>query len=316
MSLEIWTTRGKREISFSSSDFLEEAIDDFLESGARCSRIASAIIKVATGVELLVKDYLERICPALILDKIDDAGLQVAKVFELGKRMRSPKELDAVELKTASFPVLLLRATTFLDIAASIPHLHKLHKMRNSLLHHRGKIDLLEINLLLVKHVFPFVEHLGKLDKRLGLRISDETWERIRKLEHLSVGALGSQLAKKIAHHTKIAGRISGDKIALLSTTKPELVEPNEQLVEGSLICPACENETLAAFQEVDIDIEDGAPVGGSVYFSMRCRVCDLELEGSEIEHIIANFKEYVSDDEKEKEAWKQSIELDEFTGY
>ena len=76
MPSEAWYTSGNRKIQFSPSDFLEEALDDFLESGAKSSRIASAVIKIATGVELLLKHYLEQICPALILEKPDDAGIK------------------------------------------------------------------------------------------------------------------------------------------------------------------------------------------------------------------------------------------------
>jgi len=64
-----------RKIQFSASDFLVEALDDFFESGAKSSRIASAVIKIATGVELLLNDYPEQICPALVLEKLDDAGM-------------------------------------------------------------------------------------------------------------------------------------------------------------------------------------------------------------------------------------------------
>ena len=43
----------------------------------------------------------------------------------------------------------------------------------------------------------------------------------------------------------------------------------------------------------------------------MECRVCGIQLDESEIQCVIANFKEYVGDNEGEKELWKQSIEID-----
>jgi hypothetical protein len=190
----------RQEISFSASDFLEEAINDFLESGTDASRFASAIIKVATGVELLLKDALEEICPALILERIDEAGLQVAKAFRLENRLRSPKEAETLDLRTAQFPILLVRAGKFFDIEADAVHLARLHKIRNSLVHHRGSVDVFETNLLLLKNVFPFIERISKVNKILSIHISSKTWRKIRQLEAHSVDVLSSQFAKTIAH--------------------------------------------------------------------------------------------------------------------
>src|ERR1700729_2635916 len=96
-------SQGRQVLRFDPVHFLKEAINDFLESGTTPPKIASSVLKFATGVELLLKDKLEKICPGLILEKIDDGGLQVAKVFALGQQMRKPKELDSVDLKTANF---------------------------------------------------------------------------------------------------------------------------------------------------------------------------------------------------------------------
>jgi hypothetical protein len=311
MASEAWYSSGKREIQFSPSDFLVEALDDFLESGARASRFASAIIKIATGVELLLKDYLEKICPALILEKLDNPGMQVAKVFNLGKHMRSPKDLDAIEVRTAAFPVLLERATRFFDIAETIPHLNKLHKIRNSLIHHRGTVDILEVNLLLVEHIFPLVERLSRLDKYHGPRISKETWKKIGELKKLSVDALSSQLAKNLAHHSRIFGRLSTKRISALLASTPETPTSGADLIESGLICPACKTHALAAFQDFDADVEDGEVIGVSMIPTMSCRVCGLELGEDEIRHIIENFEEYLGENEEEEELWIESITVD-----
>ena len=135
-----------------------------------------------------------------------------------------------------------------LDIAQATPHLHKLHKIRNSLIHHRGTVDILEVNLLLVRHIFPLVERLSKLDKFRGPYISSETWEKIRELEALSVDELSSQLAKKLAHHSGLFGRLTPEKIASLIASTPEKLDITENLIERGLICPACKNKTLSAF--------------------------------------------------------------------
>ena len=71
-----------------------EAIEEFLESGARPRKIASCVIKIATATELLLKDKLEKVCPALVLDSIDPNALQVAKIYGLSNKMLNPKELE------------------------------------------------------------------------------------------------------------------------------------------------------------------------------------------------------------------------------
>jgi hypothetical protein len=316
MTFETQHTSGAHKIEFSPTDFLADALNDFLESGAKTSRIASAIIKIATGVELLLKDRLERICPALVLEKLDDAGMQVAKIFNLGKQMRSPKDLDTVELRTAAFPVLLNRATKFFDIADVSPHLYRLYKIRNSLIHHRGTVDVLEVNLLLVQHIFPLVERLSREDKEREFLISKETWAKIDKLRNLSVDALSSQLAKKIAHHSGIFSRTSAEKRVVLAASRPEREASGEDLTESNLICPGCKSETLAAFQDYDVDTEDGEVVAAYNIPSMRCRVCGLRIDEDEIRYIIANFKEYVGENEEEKKFWEQSIDVEDLSNY
>ena len=188
--------------------------------------------------------------------------------------MRSPKELESVELRTLAFPTLLVRAAKFFDIAAAAPHLHRLHKIRNSLIHHKGKVDVLETNLLLVQQVFPFVEKMSKVEKVSGLRISDDTWKKIRELERLSVDVLSSQLAKKIAHHSAVASRLSKKRASLLTQSKPETTARGEEIIEDGLVCPACRNEAAAIFQDVDVDYDESGPVAGYFIFNARCRVC------------------------------------------
>jgi hypothetical protein len=155
------------------------------------------------------------------------------------------------------------------------------------------------------------VERLSKLDKYLGLRIPRETWKKIRELEKTSVDALSSQLAKKLAHHSRIFGRLSAKEIPLLVASDPETPTKGADLIESGLLCPACKTEALAAFQDFDADVEDGEVIGASMIPTMSCRVCGLELAEDDIQHIIENFEEYLGDNEEEEEFWIQSIEVE-----
>ncbi len=317
MPYTVTYTSGRQEVTFSAEDFLSEAISDFLESGAKSSRLASAIVKVATGVELLLKNMLEKVCPALILDKVDDAGLQIAKVFGIEKRLRLPSEAEKVDLRTVAFPILLLRAGKFFDVIEQYAAaLTKLHKIRNSLVHHKGTVDVLEVNLLLVKSVFPFIERVSRSDKSLELRISSTTWKRIRQLEAQSVDALTSQLAKKIAYCSSLAGRLSKQKVSLLAQSETEK-DSEHEITEDNLHCPACGNETASIFQEAEADYDESGLVGGFFVFSMRCRVCGIELDEDEIQCIISDFGTYIDQSAAaEKQHWELGITPPDLSDY
>lgn len=278
---------------FDPIHFLQEAISDFLESGTEPSKIASAVIKVATGIELLLKDKLERICPALVLEKIDESAksaLQIAKVFDLGKHMRNPKELDTVDIKTISFISLLTRAEKFIDLAVARPYLEQLQKSRNSLVHHKGKVNMWETNLLLVKHIFPFIQSLGQTDTRIQSSFTSSTWEKIGEIERYSINALSSQLAKKIAHHERQSEKLTETETRMRIESEPE--DTWEDIINPDLLCPACKNRSLTARGEFDEDADDGG-FWRFYYVIMDCRVCKLELEFSEVTHILENFASF-----------------------
>lgn len=303
-------SRGKRLIHFDPVDFLVEAIEEFLESGARPRKIASCVIKIATATELLLKEKLAKICPALILDAIDDQGLQIAKLYSLSSKLLNPRETETLELKTAPFPKLLRRFEKFFDLNDVKISLTRLHQIRNSLLHHKGEVDVLEVNLLLIQKVFPFLEQLTKGDKVLAFRLKPGLWQRLRELERQSVNAFTSELAKKIAHHEQIAKRLSKTKVETLLKAAPETQTPDETVIEDGLRCPACQSEAITTFMDVDVDSDEDGVTGAYPFFTMRCKVCGLDLDREEIEHIINNFGEFFgAEQEREQYYWKQSIE-------
>lgn len=277
-------------------------------------KLASAVVKLMAATELLLKEELERICPALVLDKVDDDGLQVAKAFGLAKELINPKQLESVELKTAPFPKLLNRATKFMDLKEVRPSLEKLYKIRNALLHHRCDLDVLEVNLLLTKEVLPLLESLTHDNKKYKFRIGPKRWERLKEIEQASKNLFESDLAKKLAHHAELASKLSAMRIALLTKSPPELTSRDEEVVEQNLKCPACKNDALAAFHlyDVDYDDESGLASGGYRVVSMRCCVCALDLDESEIEYIVENFDKYLGEEAPgEDKYWGQTLEPD-----
>jgi uncharacterized protein YutE (UPF0331/DUF86 family) len=302
---------------FDPVDFLEEAIADFLESGEKPSKIGSAVIKVATGVELLLKNKLERICPALILEKIDDLGLQVSKAFDLQKHLINPKDVDNVEVKTANFDTLIKRASRFHDLSTVGIHLKELQKVRNRLVHHKGEVNLLEVNLLLLRHIFPFLEEIGKSDHRMRFRLDPELWQKMREIERASVDDLSSQLAKKIALHMRKAAKLQPKQIKARIAALPEEMDSDEEIFGHTFTCPACKNESLNSFGAWEVDFDDGRPIGGYFYATMRCRVCGLEIGSNEAEYIISEFTQFFpSHQPKERSLWEEAIEQPDYSDY
>ncbi len=295
---------GKRQITFQPTDFLLEAIEEFLESGTKTPKIGSCVIKIAVATELLLKEKLEKICPALVLEKIDEGALQVAKLYQLGNKMLNPKELDNVEVKTVSFTRLLGRAGKFFDISAAIPHLVELQNIRNELVHHRGRVDVTRVNLLLIEKIFPFLEEFTE-----ELRLKAGTWKRLKSIAKSNADVASTEIAKKVEHFAVLADRLSTRRISLLLGAPSETKEQEEVVVE-SLQCPACKQPSATVFSSWDVDVdESGQPVAGWIVFTMRCKVCGLELEQGEIERVIANFENFFPNGhEDERDKWEVAI--------
>lgn len=299
---------GRRKISFYANDLLLEAISEFLQSGAQPTKFVSCIIKIATATELLIKAKLEKLCPALVLDRIDDEALHVAKVFGLSKKLRNPSDLDHISVKTVSFPKLLCRAAKFFDLSGFQDGLARLHKIRNELIHHAEEIDIDEVNLLLITKIFPFLEEFTKDDKLLTFTLKPETWEQFRKLAESSSDAIATEISKKLAYHAEVARKLSASRITALSATQPE-ARRDEEIIETDLLCPACRNESLSSYSGWDVDYDDGLPVGAIHFSGVRCRVCGLELDQDEMEAVVGSFERFFGKDyPEEKAAWKNAI--------
>jgi hypothetical protein len=299
----------RRQIRFLAADFLSEAIEEFLESGSKEKKIGSCVVKVAVATELLLKEKLESICPALILEEIDDKALQVAKLYALDKKMRNPKELENVIIKTASFRKLLSRAGKFFDLSNAKDDLDKLHKVRNALIHHRSKIDVAEVNILLIERIFPFLEEFSRGDSVARLKLRPEVWTRLKQMAQSSADALVTEVRKKIAHSSSLADRLPPDRISILLRRAPEEYD-GEELVAQALQCPACKQSSVSAFSGWDVDKDEDGFVFGGWEVRMHCRVCDLELQSIHIEQVARNFESFFdSANDSEKKKWLEVLE-------
>jgi hypothetical protein len=231
--------------------------------------------------------------------------------------MLNAKELEKVEIKTASFPKLLNRAGKFFDLAGSRSHLSTLHNIRNELVHHRGTVDIADVNLLLIERIFPFLEQFTKGDPSLKLRLKPEMWKRLKQLAESSADVVTTEIAKRIGHFAERAEELSSKRVGLLLDASPEIVN-DEKIVEEGLLCPACSNRSLIAFSgwEVETD-ETGRPYAGWPYSVMRCKVCGLILDPDEILLVLDHFDRFLGKgQEEEKKKWEQAIEEPDNSDY
>jgi hypothetical protein len=294
------------EITFRAADFLVEAIDDFLDSGINPRKIGGSIIKIAVGTELLLKEKLESICPALILKDVGKRALQVAKLYELGSKMRDPALLDNEELQTASFGELLSRADLFFSMGRGRKHLEQLYKMRNKLVHHRSKLDLSEANLLIINRVVPFLQQFTKDDPEVQVKIGVQTWKRLRKIANSSTHYVYGQFAKRVEQHAGRSAKLSQKMVSQL-LSRARTLASNEQLLAEALLCPACGYPSMTALAvEQELTWLDDSPF---VYEDRGavCKVCTFSLNDEDVELYLDHWETFHgTKKEKEKQHWRK----------
>lgn len=301
-----------RHYSFSPVDFLEEALDDFLESGENPTKIVSCVIKTHVSIELFFKDLLNRICPALILEKTDDDGLQIAKVFSLGEKMLDKSILDKVELRTINFTTLIKRMEKFYNIKSSSDKFLKLNQIRNGLVHHEINLEIGDINILLAKDIFPFLHIMlesmvtttfNLKDSKPVIFLNEKLWNRLAQVEKEMVDKFGGELTKKIMHFGQKSESLTESQQENLIKSDINLYE-EEIVTESGLNCPSCQKSGLTLVNGVDFDC--GVLMGG--YFYMKCSVCGLNLDHDEIDYIYSHPTNFFNG--KIPKSWKDIEEI------
>lgn len=306
-----------------SDEFLQEGINEFLESGSNEARLASCIVKTVAATELLLKEELENICPSLILEKLEPK--QLIALHGLEEKLINKNSLKNVQIKTAKFEDILERASLFIKINRSLFNaLKEIYKLRNELLHHhRAALDEEVVNVLLAHHIFPFLHRLLErmqpegisLHGRRWIRLAEDKslWKAIEEIREKSISVFQSRLVKKILHHRRLAPDKSTERYRRLMSSKPDL-ERAEVLDSDGLYCPACENLSLALILGPDFDWNpDG--ILTNIYRVMRCRICGIELREEEISHIESNLARFIPNlDLQEK--WQDAVKKHDSYGY
>jgi len=262
-------------IEFNPIRLIRETIREFLND-----EYASSVVKTAISIELLLKNELKIICPTLILERLDDEGLQVAKVHGLQRQLKNPKKLEDMSLRTASLPVLLKRAESFFDITSVKRHLLRLHDLRSAVVHYKGEVDDLELNILLSKYAIPFALQIIKKHK------SAPSWipayeKRLKGIAEKSTDKQFSQLLKTLAKFHSRLDELPEKEIARLKDSKCH-ADSMETEIQSGLVCPACRYESLSALIAADLDWSPDGVIEHTQNF-VRCKICGLELGEDEL---------------------------------
>ena len=176
--------------------------------------------------------------------------------------------------------------------------------MRNKILHAApdNVIDKQKITLLLTRSIFPFIKSYVK--------VSNTEWLKIRRIQRVAYSAFKADLVRKILFFKDIADKMSKDDRDRLNEEKYEHGD-NEEILAEDFLCPSCKYNSVVVISGVDFDWNPDGMLENS-YYSVRCKVCELELSSSEFEEIAENPSEYFSAKEQGS-AWTNIIRDREF---
>ncbi len=276
------------------SNFIENRDDSFI--------LLETIVLSCIVIESVVREKLKEINPALLLEKIDP--ISIALVSDKKEKLLETVRLDASDVKTANITVLLDRYLNFYKKSQYKKGIESLFNLRNKILHAASNniIDKQKITLLLTRSIFPFIKSYVK--------VSDIEWAKIQRIQKVAYSAFKADLVRKILLFKDIANKISKNDKNKLNEGKYELGE-NEEILAEDFFCPSCKYNSVIVVSGADFDWNPDGILGGS-YYSVRCKICELELSSSEFKEIAENPSEYFSPSEQDF-AWTNVIREREF---
>ncbi len=290
-------------LSVHPEDFLKEAIDDLIKGSADMRMLVNSIIKAAVSAELLMKQKLMGICPALLLEKIDDSGINLARVYEMEDMVRK-EALSSNPIKTVRFEILLKRAVAYQVIEEKDKEfLTKLGKHRNAILHHKETIDADKIRILLARDTFPLLKRLIPSDSIiLGDR---QVWETLNKISNDSIPGVVADMQANFAEHKKVRSGLSAKEISDRTGAAVQKGE-GEIIEQRDLLCPACNEPSMAALIGADAE-DEGDGMMLTAYSRMECRVCGLILDDDDIED-VRNYSSMLENGEELSVSWDKYL--------
>lgn len=234
----------------------------------------------ATSLEHLLKGYLARKHPALIVDVKSFDSLLHACDVDVDKR--APRD----KIKTITAELSLDRVQRFLPLLtpALVESLKQLFGVRN------GAVHLADTNSV-DSFVLPFLRTSEQVREALDLDRS-RYWSEFETVvdstfqEHLAAAALKTATAvaaAKARFALQFGGLEESARLAAIAQFEPRIFAPYE---EALVRCPACDALALASgtvaaewhYEEVGADDFDATLLATFIADGLRCLVCGLTL--------------------------------------
>lgn len=255
----------------------EHVVENFISGHEDLFRLIETIILSHLLVEIVIKDGLRAINPALVLEAIDAEDVAIVS----GKKaalLNSTKD----DAKSAKFTVLLGRYLQFENVTRYRKSLDDLALLRNRIAHAGAgiKLGVNEHAVLLSRFIFPFIKE--------RVEISPYLWKDFEKIQHLVYNEFMATLGRKIIAHRRKVNGVSASVIQQRIDAGPELMDHGvtggEYEEFENLPCPACGHKSTSIVNGVEIEDADGRLAHGWSY--SICSVCDLKMNREEQEEI------------------------------
>ena len=277
---------------------LRFGFEHFLNSYEDPERLRQAVIDIHVGIELLLKERLARENPLFVIDKIDEKSAIEAHLT----RNHPPQSVRAGQ-RTVGFEGALSRLERLglLPRTADRTRLTRLNQLRNELVHAGSSAQLDEGLQLIAADAVKFVndflrEQLGTASEKV---FGTGPWTSVRALSMKVSDERERAFQKKLGQHRARVATLSPDDVTERMRTTIDLGTDETRTMQ----CPACDHEAYVGVHiEGPDDFDDGIPLGGGAYVEeIQCQVCELRLEGVDLDRfqhladelLAAQYEEY-----------------------
>lgn len=287
-----------------AKESLRHGVDHFIEAKDDIESYKQAIINIHLGIELLLKEKLRRYNEWYLIDKYE--FIHIRQLYEKYRRKKTVKR-DPIK-KTVQFTELLTRMAEFSSVVKNYKqYLVQLNDKRNQMVHYEIDIDTSEIDILIGKHILPFIDEYSK--KELGL--SSEKIFGKDKLKNIEVIIKAAE--KPIIYNIKRKLLSAKTRYCKLPSSKKrerrekykrhkEFLSKQRKDEVGDIYevkCPACRSACL--YHSPEYETEEALRPEKMFVARLECFMCELELVGIEAEEYYMQYTKGLTDEEYDK---------------
>lgn len=259
---------------------LRFGFDHFQNSYEDSQRLRQAVIDIHIGIELLLKERLLRENPLFVIDRIDEKAAIQAHLTK-----SQPPQSVGPGQRTVGFEGALSRLESLGLLPKTVDRrrLTRLNELRNELIHAGSSARLDEGLRLIAGEAVTFVDDF--LKQQLGMA-SDQVfgtnlWTSVCTLSREISDDRERAFQKRLGQHRARVRTLSPEDLADRTRTSIDFGSDDTLTTQ----CPACDGEVYVAIHIEGPELEDGVLLGGGAYVEeIQCPVCDLHLEGEDLD--------------------------------